>query len=92
MDEIMIPSYLILPIIEKLTKNSVDIESSSELIPRSELNKIQIKPLRRLKPSPKPVPLAYKKPHQFFNRNSEPILELLQMLFILVLRVWKNML
>ncbi|WJX72975.1 hypothetical protein P8452_56804 [Trifolium repens] len=73
MDEIIIPSDLMLPILETLTRNSIDIERPSELIPRSELNKIQIKPLRRPKPS---VPLPYKKPYQFF-KNSEPDLELL---------------
>jgi hypothetical protein len=86
MDEIMIPLELILPILETLTKNSVDIESSFELIPRSKLNKIQMKPLRRLKPSPKPVPLPYKNPYQFFNRNSEPIFELLTNAFHISLK------
>jgi hypothetical protein len=87
----MIPSYLILSILETLTRISVDIDSPLELIPRFELNKIQIKPLRRLKSSPKPIPLPYKKPYQFFNKNSEPILELLTNVFHISLKSLKSM-
>jgi hypothetical protein len=76
MDEIVIPSDQILPILKTLTRNSIDIESSSELIHASALRKITIKPLKHQKSSPKPK-LPYKKPYQFFNQNFEPILELL---------------
>jgi hypothetical protein len=71
MDEIVIPSDQILPILKTLTRNSIDIESSSELIHASALRKITIKPLKHQKSSPKPK-LPYKKPYQFFNQNSEP--------------------
>jgi hypothetical protein len=68
LDEIVIPSDQILPILETLTMNSVDIESSSELSPVSTLKKIQIKPLKHQKSTPKPKPnLPYKKPYKFFN-------------------------
>jgi hypothetical protein len=78
LDEIVIPYDQILPILETLTMNSVDIESSSNLSPVSALKKIQIKPLKRQRSSPKPKPkpkLPYKKPYLFLNQNYEPDLE-----------------
>jgi hypothetical protein len=58
MDEIIIALDLILPIHETLSRSSIDIERPTELIPRYELNKIQIKSLKRTKPSPKPLCLS----------------------------------
>jgi hypothetical protein len=80
MDEIIIALDLILPIHETLSRSSIDIERPTELIPRYELNKIQIRPLRRPKPSQKPLSLSYKKPYQFFT-HSEPNIELLKNVF-----------
>jgi hypothetical protein len=80
LDEIIILLDLILLILETLTSNSVDIERPTKLIPRYELNKIQIRPLRRPKPSQKPLSLSYKKPYQFFT-HSEPNIELLKNVF-----------
>jgi hypothetical protein len=92
LDEIVIPSDHILPILETLTVNSVDIESSSDLSPVSALKKIQIKPLKRQRSSPKPKPnLLYKKPYKFFNQNSEPIIELLTNAIHISLKNFKSM-
>jgi hypothetical protein len=73
MDEIVIPSDQILPILEILTRNSIDIENSSELIPASALRKITIKPLKHQKSSPKPK-LPYKKP---YNSSTKTLNQLL---------------
>jgi hypothetical protein len=52
-EEIVIPLEQILPILETLTRNSIDIESSSDLVHVSALRKITIKPLKHQKSSPK---------------------------------------
>jgi hypothetical protein len=74
--------------------NSVDIESSSNLSPVSALKKIQIKPLKRQRSSPKPKPkpkLPYKKPYLFLNQNYEPDLELLTNDIHISLKNFKSM-
>jgi hypothetical protein len=85
MDEIVIPSDKMLPLLESLTKHYTDIASSLEppsWYPNSTVRKMQIKPLEPLKPVPKPEPV---------NQIPEPNVELLTSAINIYLKNFKKM-
>jgi hypothetical protein len=89
MDEIVIPSDQMLPLLESLTSHYIDIESSPEppsWYPNSTIRKIQIKPLKPKKPEPKPE----LKPEPV-NQNSELDVELLTSVIHISLKKFKKM-
>jgi hypothetical protein len=88
-NEIVILSDQMLPLLENLTRHFTNIVSSPEHS-SSVLRKIQIKPLKLKKPSPKPN-LPYKEPYKFFNQLSEPIIELLTSAIHISLKNFKSM-
>jgi hypothetical protein len=92
MDEIIIPSDQMLPLMENIIMQSVDIDDSSDeppsLYPYINLSKLKIKPLKRKKPEPT-IPFSRAQP--FFNPVSEPNLELLNIAINISLKRLKSM-
>jgi hypothetical protein len=77
MDEIVIPSDLMLPIQESILMQSVDVDHSLEppsLYPKIDISNIKIICRKRKKPEPQ---LPYREPYPVLNQNSEPNVELL---------------
>jgi hypothetical protein len=77
MDELVIPSDQMLPLLESLTRHFKFIDDQFEppkWNPTIDIRNIKIIPLKRKKPEPK---LPYREPYPTLNQNSEPNVELL---------------
>jgi hypothetical protein len=77
MDELVIPSDQMLPLLESLTRHFIFIDDQFEpprWTPKIDIRNIKIKPLKRKKPEPK---LPYREPYPTLNQNFEPNVELL---------------
>jgi hypothetical protein len=91
LDEIVIPSEQMLPLLENIMRQSVDINNSLEpppLYPKVDIRKIIIKPLKRKRLEPK-IPFNITQP--FFNPIFEPNLELLTIAIDISLKRFKRM-
>jgi hypothetical protein len=77
MDDLVIPSDQMLPLLESLTRHFTFIDDQFEpprWNPKIDISNIKIIPLKRKKPEPK---LPYREPYPTLNQNSEPNVELL---------------
>jgi hypothetical protein len=77
MDDLVIPSDQMLPLLESLTRHFIFIDDQFEpprWNPKIDIRNIKIIPLKRKKPEPK---LPYREPYPTLNQNSEPNVELL---------------
>ncbi|KAK2389989.1 hypothetical protein QL285_063540 [Trifolium repens] len=77
MDDLVIPSDQMLPLLESLTRHFTFIDDQFEpprWNPKIDISNIKIIPLKRKKPEPK---LPYREPYPSLNQNSEPNVELL---------------
>jgi hypothetical protein len=91
LEEIVIPSDQMLPLMENIIMNSVDIDDSLEppsLYPKINISNIKIKPLKRKKPEPT---IPFNRAQPFFNPASEPNLELLNISINISLKRLKSL-
>jgi hypothetical protein len=80
-----------LPLLEDIMKQSIDIDDPLELpplYPKIDISKIIIKPLKRKRPEPK---IPFNRTQSFFNPISEPNLELLTIVIDMSLKRFKRM-
>jgi hypothetical protein len=91
LDEIVIPSEQMLPLLENIMRQSVDINNSLEpppLYPKVDIRKIIIKPLKRKRLEPK---IPFNRTQPFFNPIFEPNLQLLTIAIDISLKRFKRM-